>query len=104
MFPWTLADQPPLSSTTPQSLLKFTSIELVMLSNHLILCHSLLLLPSIFPGITVFSNEVAKVLELQLSHNIMNPISWILKEVFQGLKSKVKYVEMGQKEAARGGG
>ena len=42
-----------------QSLLKFMSIELVMLSNHLILCHHLLLLPSIFPSIRVFSNEVA---------------------------------------------
>ena len=40
-----------------QSLLKFMSIELVMLSDHLILCHPLLLLPSIFPGIRVFSNE-----------------------------------------------
>ena len=41
------------------SLLRFMSIELVMLSNHLILCHLLLLLPSIFPGIKVFSNESA---------------------------------------------
>ena len=41
------------------SLLKFTSIELVMPSNHLILCHPLLLLPSIFPSIRVFSNELA---------------------------------------------
>ena len=42
-----------------QSLLKFMSIVLVMLSNHLILCHHLLLLPSIFPSIRVFSNEAA---------------------------------------------
>ncbi|CAI9164200.1 unnamed protein product [Rangifer tarandus platyrhynchus] len=42
-----------------QSLLKFMSIELVMLSNHLILCHHLLLLPSIFPSIRIFSNEMA---------------------------------------------
>ena len=47
------------SITNSQSLLKFTSIELVMPSNHLILCHSLLLLPSIFPSIRVFSNESA---------------------------------------------
>ena len=40
-----------------QSLLKLMSIELVMTSNHLILCHSLLLLPSVFPSIRVFSNE-----------------------------------------------
>ena len=51
--------QASLSITNSQSLLKFTSIELVMPSNHLILCHSLLLLPSIFPSIRVFSNESA---------------------------------------------
>ena len=42
-----------------QSLIKFVSIELVMLSNHLILCHLLFLLPSIFPSIRVFSNELS---------------------------------------------
>ena len=46
-----------LSFTISQSLLKFMSIESVMLSNQLILCHPLLLLPSIFPNIRVFSNE-----------------------------------------------
>ena len=46
-----------MSSTISQSLLKFISIESVMLSNHLILCCHLLLLPSIFPSIRVFSNE-----------------------------------------------
>ena len=51
-----------------QSLLKPMSIELVMPSNHLILCHLLLLLLSIFPSIRVFSNELAKVLEIQLQH------------------------------------
>ena len=55
--PWTAACQAPLSSTVSQSLLRFTSIELVMLSNHLILCHPLLLLLSIFPSIRVLSNE-----------------------------------------------
>ena len=55
--PWTAARQASLSFTISQGLLKFTSIELVMLSNHLILCHPLLLLPSIFPRIRVFSNE-----------------------------------------------
>ena len=49
--------QTPLSSTISQSLLKLRSIELVMPSNYLILCHPLLLLPSIFPSIRVFSNE-----------------------------------------------
>ena len=57
--PWTLAHQAPLSSTISQSLLKFTSIELAVLSNHLILCRPLLLLSSIFPSITVFSSESA---------------------------------------------
>ena len=52
--PWTAACQASLSSTTSQS---FISIESVMLSNHLILCHLILLLPSIFPSIRVFSNE-----------------------------------------------
>ena len=55
--PWTAACQAPLSSTISQSLLKLMSIELVMPSNHLILCRPLLLLPSIFPSIRVFSNE-----------------------------------------------
>ena len=57
--PWAAAPQASLSFTIPQSLLKFMSIELVMLSNHLILSHSLLLLPSVFPSISVFSNEPA---------------------------------------------
>ena len=59
MTPWTAAHQASLSITNPQSLLKFMSIELVMLSNHLILCHPLLLLPSAFPSIRVLSNESA---------------------------------------------
>ena len=56
--PWTAAHQASLSITNSQSLLRLMSIELVMPSNHLILCHSLLL-PSIFPSIRVFSNESA---------------------------------------------
>ena len=55
--PWTEAHQASLSITNSQSLLKLMSIELVMPSNHLILCHPLLLSPSIFPSIWVFSNE-----------------------------------------------
>ena len=54
--PWTVECQASLSITNSQSLLKLMSIELVMPSNHLILC-PLLLLPSIFPSIRVFSNE-----------------------------------------------
>ena len=55
--PWTAARQASLSMTNSWSLLKLMSIELVMPSNHLILCPPLLLLPSIFPSIGVFSNE-----------------------------------------------
>ena len=55
--PWTAACQASLSITNSQSLLKLMSIKLVMPSNHLFLCHPLLLLPSIFPSIRVFYNE-----------------------------------------------
>ena len=57
--PWTTACQASLSITHSQSLLKLISIESVTPSKHLILCHPLLLLPSIFPSIRVFSNESA---------------------------------------------
>ena len=56
-IPWTAECQAPLSFTFSQSLLKFISIESVMPSNHLILCCPLLLLPSVFPNVRVFSNE-----------------------------------------------
>ena len=59
MTPWTAAHQASLSFSTSQSLLKFMSIELVMPSDHLIICRPLLVLPSIFPSIRVFSNESA---------------------------------------------
>ena len=57
--PWTAACQVSLSFTISWNLLKFMSIELVMSPNHFILCHLLLFLPSIFPSIRVFSNEMA---------------------------------------------
>ena len=57
--PWTAALQASLSSTISRSLFKLMSIELVMLSNQLILYHPLLLLPSVFPSIRVFSSESA---------------------------------------------
>ena len=57
--PWTAACQASLSFTISQSLLKLMSIESMTSSNHLILCHLLLLLLSIFPSIRVFSNELA---------------------------------------------
>ena len=72
--PWTVACQASLTITNSWSLLKFMSTELVMPSNHLILCSRLLLLPSIFPSIRVFSkwvnssHQVAKVLELRHQH------------------------------------
>ena len=55
--PWTAASQASLSFTISRNLLKLMSIELVMPSNHLVLCHPLLLLPSIFPSSRVFSSE-----------------------------------------------
>ena len=72
--PWTVVCQVSLSFTISRSLLKLRSIESVIPSNHLILCCPLLLLPSIFPSIRVFSNKsdfhirYANVLKLQLQH------------------------------------
>ena len=63
--PWTVARQASLSITNSRSLLRLMSIESVMPSNHLILCHALLLLPSSLPSIRVFSNE--SVLFIKLS-------------------------------------
>ena len=57
VIPWTAAHQASLSITNSQSLLKLMSIESVMPSNYLILCHPLLLLPWVFPNIRVFSTE-----------------------------------------------
>ena len=55
---WSAAHQATLSITNSQSLLKLTSLKSVIPSNHLILCHPLLLLPSIFPSIRVFTNRL----------------------------------------------
>ena len=71
--PWAAAHQASPSFTISQNLLKFMSVESVMLSNHLVLSCFIPLLPSIFPSIRVFSrvdslHEMAKVLELQLQH------------------------------------
>ena len=65
--------------TKSQSLLTLMSIELVIPSNHLVLCHPLLLLPPIFPSIRGFSNQVAKVLEFQLQHQYFQ---WIFRTDF----------------------
>ena len=59
MTPWTAARQASLPFTISQSLLKLMSKESVMPSNHLLFCHPLLLLPSVFPSIRVFSSESA---------------------------------------------
>ena len=72
--PWIAARQASLSITNSRSSLRLTSIESVIPSSHLILCHSLLLLPSIPPSISLFQwvsslHEVAKVLEFQLQHH-----------------------------------
>jgi len=85
MTPWTAACQASLSITNSQSLLKLTSFESVMPSNHLILCRPLLLLPSIFPSIRVFSNESVlhirwpEVLEFQLQYQ---SFQWIFRTDF----------------------
>ena len=82
---WTAARQAPLSFTMSQSLLKLMSLELVISSNHLILCCPLLLLSSVFPSITVFPNALAlclrriKVLEIQLQHQSFH---WIFRTDF----------------------
>ena len=80
--PWTVAHQDPLSSTISWSLLQFMSIELMMLSNHLILCYPLLL-PSIFPSIRVFSSksalhQVAKNWSFSFSSNPANEYSGLI--------------------------
>ena len=83
--PQTAAFQAPLSFTISQTLLKFMSIELVMLSNHLILCHPFLLLPSILPSIKVFPNDLAlrirwpKYWSFSLSHQ---SFQWIFRVDF----------------------
>ena len=64
--PWTTARQASLSFTISWSLLKLMSIQSVMLSNHFILCHPLLL-PSVFPSIRVFSNELTLCIRLYMS-------------------------------------
>ena len=104
--PWTAARQASLSITNSQSLLKLMSIESVMTYNHLILCRPLLLPPSIFPSIRVFSNESALRIRWQkywsfsfnisLSNDYSGPISfrkdWLHLLAVQGnLKSLLQH-------------
>ena len=82
--PWTAARQASLSITDSWSLLRLMSIESIMLSNHLVLCCPLLLLPSIFSSIRIFQwvsslHQVAKVLEFQLQHQ---SFQWIFRADF----------------------
>ena len=92
-IPWTAACQAPLFSTISQSLLKFMSIELVMISHHIILCCPLLLLSSIFPSIRVFSSESALCIrwleDWSFSHSISisNEIQGWYPSEFMGLIS-----------------
>ena len=83
--PWTAAHQTSLSITNSQSLPKLMSIESVMPSNHLILCHPLLLLPWIFPSIRVFSNE--SVLHIRWSKCWSFSFSVIPSKEYSGLIS-----------------
>ena len=76
--PHGLACQASLAITNPQSLLKLMSIELVIPANHLILCHPLLLLPSIFPSIRVFSNRWPKCWSLSFSNSPFNEYSGLI--------------------------
>ena len=75
--PWTAALQASLSFTISQSLLKFLSTELVMLSHHLILCCPLLFLPSILPSIRVFSNESALCIRWPKFRSFSFRIDWV---------------------------
>ena len=67
--PWPAGPQSSLSITNSWSLFKLMSIESVMPSNHLILCHPLLLLPSVFPSIRIFSNESVLCIRWQIPFN-----------------------------------
>ena len=103
---WTAAHQASLSFTISWSLLKLTSFESVMPSNHLVLCHPLLL-PSIFPSIRVFSSEffalVTEVLGLQLHHHPSNEylglisfmIGWLELLAVQGTLKSLLHIPWG---------
>ena len=75
--PWTAAGQVSLFIANIQNVLKLKAIESVMPTNHLILCHPLLLLPSIFPSTRLFSNEsVLCISSVQLSHSVLSNYLW----------------------------
>ena len=76
--PWSVACQPSLSFTMSRSLLRYMCIEVVMLHNHLLLCHPFLLLPLIFPNIRIFSNKLA--------FHIMWPKDWSFSTKIQSFQ------------------
>ena len=77
--PWTAARQAPLSSTVSWSLLRFMSTESVMPFSHLILCCSLLLLPSVFPSIRVFTSEKTQRWAMRLQGRVIRGLRSILR-------------------------
>ena len=77
MTPWTAAHQAPLSITNSRSLLKLMSFESVMPPNHLILCRLLLLLPSIFPSVRVFSNESFELFSRGVFFSLLVPVHFL---------------------------
>ena len=87
--PWTAAHQASLSITNSWSLLKLMSTESVIPSNHLILCHPLLLLPSIFPSIRVFSKEntFPSVIHAYVFHRYKNFFFSSLIDIFHMLRN-----------------
>ena len=87
MTPWTAIGQAPLSSAISRSLRRFMSIESVTLFNHLILSSPLLLLPSIFPNISVFFNELAFHVSCQRSWSFSFSISISPSNEYLGLTS-----------------
>ena len=110
---WTIAHRAPLSSTVSQNLLKFRSIELIiLLSNYLILCWPLLLLPSIFPRIMVFSNDKFRLRERCFAEEVFlkevmheldlegwvstywEDMNWNWREQSKGVKSKENWGSM----------
>ena len=87
MTHWTAARQASLSFTNSQSLLKLVSIDSVMPSNHHILCHPLLLLPLVFPSISIFSNDSVLLIRwpkyLRLSFSIRHPNEYSVLSSFR---------------------
>ena len=98
---WTAAHQVSLSRTISRTLLKLTSIESMMPSTHLILCHPLLLLPSVFPSIRIFSSESAlhirwpKYWSFSLSISPSNEYSWLILDFPGGSDGKASAYNAG---------